>query len=122
MSLDAQQLKNLKKPEQEASPPKKENVNLENEVALIRKEVEQNRELLISIHEKTEQARHYIKIGRIISFIYLTIIVVPIVLAFIYLPPFLRDAVKGYKELIVPTESIDNLDKIDIHNLLKGLQ
>jgi hypothetical protein len=59
-----------------------------------------NEELLWRIYKSTERTRHYILWGRVISFIYFLLIVVPIILAIIYLPPMLNNVLEPYKGLI----------------------
>jgi len=57
-------------------------------------------ELLWKIYKSTEKTRRYILWLKILSVIKVIIIVVPIVLAIIYLPPLLENALKPYKELL----------------------
>jgi len=72
-------------------------------------------ELLQKIYENTEKTRHYILWGRIMSFIYLIIILVPLILAVIYLPPIVNQALKPYQELM----NLSNQGNTDILETLK---
>jgi len=67
--------------------------------------VEENRQLLKVIYLQVEKTRRYILWGRIISIIYLFILVAPIIVAIIYLPPFIQGIVGPYKELLGGTNS-----------------
>ncbi len=57
-------------------------------------------ELLWKIYENTEKTRRYVFWGRIMSLIYLLLIVVPLILAFIYLPPLLKNTLAPYQEFL----------------------
>ncbi|MFC1622530.1 hypothetical protein ACFL1Y_00850 [Patescibacteria group bacterium] len=60
-------------------------------------------ELLWKIYESTEKTRKYILWGKILSIIKILIIVIPIVLAIIYLPPYIEKVTAPYQELLETT-------------------
>jgi hypothetical protein len=65
-------------------------------------------ELLWKIYKSTERTRRYILWGRVVSFIYFLLIVVPIILAIIYLPPMLNNVLEPYRGLInLDTNKLD---------------
>jgi len=79
-------------------------------------ELQAHKELLLKIYADTRKTRRYIMLGKIISFIYLILIVAPLVLAAIYLPPLLKNVIEPYKELL-STPSVQtgtNLHQIDM--------
>ncbi len=66
----------------------------------IKELLEENKRLTKLVLTNTERIRKYIFWGRVISFIYLIIILAPIVLAVIFLPPFIRSTIAPYQELL----------------------
>ena len=64
--------------------------------AQIKKLLEQNLAYSKEIHESIKKIRHYILLGRIMSFIYLIIIIAPIILGIIYLPSFIQGALNNF--------------------------
>jgi hypothetical protein len=62
--------------------------------------LEENQQLLRLILSNTEKTRKYILWGRILSVIYVLIIITPIILAAIYLPPMLKSFVQPYQDLL----------------------
>ncbi|HOZ36968.1 MAG TPA: hypothetical protein PLR18_04040, partial [bacterium] len=63
----------------------------------------ENQVLLAEIREQTEKTKKYIRAGRVISFIYLILIVAPLIFAAVYLPPLLKSYVAPYQELLGTT-------------------
>lgn len=85
-------------------------------------------QMLQKIYENTEKTRKYILWGRVMSLIYLILIVAPLILAILYLPPMLENIITPYKELLGEDpkankllEQIDKLEKggLDLNQLLK---
>jgi hypothetical protein len=86
-------------------------------------------ELLWQIYRSTERTRRYILWGRIISFVYFLLIVIPIILAIIYLPPMLGNILAPYQELLsgasnagAATNQLNNVLKnnnLDLNQLLE---
>jgi len=70
-------------------------------------------ELLLKIYENTEKTRKYILMGRILSLIYILMIVVPIILAVVYLPPMLERAFKPYEELFSNSKSQEVMGQLE---------
>lgn len=66
----------------------------------IERKFEEQRRLLEAIYRNTEKTRKYIFWGKVMSFVYLLLILAPIVLAIIYLPPLIGSAIGPYKELL----------------------
>lgn len=118
MSINPDRLK-LQQP---INQPKKGHFSIEEELQI-------QREILLKIYENTRKTRRYVLFGRIISAIYLILIIAPLVLAAIYLPPILKDAAGPYKELLnlnsaQPKTNLD-LNQIDVNKanqLLKMLK
>jgi hypothetical protein len=94
----------------------------------LRKELAEQREILLRIYENTRKTRRYILIGKIISVIYLILVIAPLILAAIYLPPLLKNAIEPYKELLgadnKASQNIDlkNIDPSQASRLLKFLK
>jgi len=57
-------------------------------------------QLLLKMYENTEKTRKYIMWGRIMSLIYLILIMLPLILAVIYLPPLIQNIMVPYQELL----------------------
>jgi uncharacterized BrkB/YihY/UPF0761 family membrane protein len=64
------------------------------------KEMTEQRAILEAIYENTTKTRRYIMIGKIISFVYLLIVIIPIILATIYLPSIIQNYITPYQELL----------------------
>ena len=78
----------------------------------IRDLLEKNFKLTQEIHEMTKRINNYVTFQKIMSFFYLLIIVVPIILSAIYLPPLLKGVFGQYQDLLNPQAGA-------INNLLK---
>jgi len=79
----------------------------------IKKILEENLKLTREIYMMTKKIKGYINFQKVMSFIYLLIIVVPIVWSIIYLPPLINSFIGQYDELLGETG-------ISIGSLLKG--
>ena len=55
------------------------------------------------VYEISKRVKRYLLIAQILSILKLIIIVVPIILAIIYLPPFFREALGEYQNLLNST-------------------
>ena len=76
-------------------------------------------ELLWKIYESTEKTRKYLLWARVLSFLKLIIIVVPIVLAIIYLPAYINKIAEPYRELLQTTQSgQDSLKNLNLQELI----
>ncbi len=80
----------------------------------LRSLVEENQRLTKLVLSNTERIRKYIFWGRVMSFIYLVIIIAPIVFALIYLPPLFKNAIAPYQDLLNVTGSVNTTDTSDI--------
>jgi len=58
------------------------------------------------VYEVSRQLKRYLFWGQILATIRLVIIVIPIILAIIYLPPFLRDVFGQYQDLFPTYKSL----------------
>ena len=87
---------------------------------VIQQLLEENSKLLKEIHATTERTRRYILVGEIL----ILIIVIPIVLGFIYLRPYVLNAFSSYQELLgAPAVGTSNsLQPLDLLEELKKLQ
>ena len=83
-----------------ASTPKAKPVQSSANVGELKELLMQQKEILDEIKVQTEKTRKYIMWGKIMTFIYFILIVAPIVLAIIYLPPIIEEAVGPYKSLL----------------------
>lgn len=84
----------------------------------IEKELAEQREILLEIYEQTKKTRRYIMLGKIISFIYLLLLVVPMIFAVIYLPPLLKNAIAPYQELLGQTKDSQGANIDQVNSLL----
>jgi hypothetical protein len=64
--------------------------------------LEQNLALLQETHEMTHKIKSYITFQKVMSIVYLILIVGPIILSIIYLPPLLKNAFSQYSDLVNP--------------------
>ena len=79
-----------------------EEKNLDQELTQIKGLLKQNIEYSKKMLVLEEKNRKYILWIKIINLIKLVVILVPIVLAIIYFPPFIRDFLEEYRELFGP--------------------
>lgn len=66
----------------------------------LKKLIEENLELTKEIHKMTKKINNYMLWSQIFGFLKVLIIVVPTVLAIIYLPPLLKDVFSQYQSLL----------------------
>ncbi|MFH1610452.1 MAG: hypothetical protein ABIA91_01035 [Patescibacteria group bacterium] len=74
--------------------------NNRNEVAEIKKMIKVQNDYLKEIYENTKKTKRYIFLGRVISLIYLLMIIAPIILAIMYLPSFFESNIKPITQTI----------------------
>lgn len=80
----------------------------------IKKLLEQNLEYSKEIYRLTKKINHHITFQKVMSLIWLILIVAPIILSIIYLPPLLKGVFEQYQDVLgLPTGG-------SIQNLLKG--
>lgn len=82
----------------------------------IKKILEQNLELTKEIYVMTKKIKGYVTFQKVMSLVYLALIVVPIILSIIYLPPLLKGAFDQYKDILGIRLGSDN----SIKNLLNA--
>jgi hypothetical protein len=82
----------------------------------IREMIKKNYEMTQEIYVMTKKIKGYITFQKTMSFIYLVLIVGPIILSFIYLPALLKNALGPYQDLL--KESGTNMD---LQGILKSL-
>ncbi len=88
----------------------------------IRRLLQENQELLREIYKQTEKTRKYIITGRVISFVYLVLIVAPLIFAAVYLPPLMKSYLAPYQEILGQTQNTEGLDMDAVNNLLNQFQ
>jgi len=87
-------------------------------------------EMIRKIYENSEKTRKYILFGRIISFIYLILIIAPLIFAIIYLPPLMGNAIQPYRELLQTKKQVqssansvkDATNSLNLEDILKSLK
>lgn len=99
--------KNKRKPNLTVPPQKKD------EVAEIKKMIKVQNDYLKEIYENTKSTKRYIFLGRVISLIYLLIIIVPIVLAVLYIPSFFESNVKPFMQTLQTGEDNNILEYVN---------
>lgn len=96
----------------------------------IKKLLEQNLALTKEIYAMTRKIKNYIIFQKVMSVIYILLIIVPIVLSIIFLPPILKGMFDQYKDILGVGAEVGsvqdllkgstgniNLDNIDINKL-----
>lgn len=70
------------------------------------------------------KVKRYVFIQTVMKFVYIILIIVPIVLSILYLPPLLKQMLGPYQELMkmTPGGSEIDLNNFDIKNVLKQMQ
>ncbi|PIS33245.1 MAG: hypothetical protein COT39_00250 [Parcubacteria group bacterium CG08_land_8_20_14_0_20_48_21] len=63
--------------------------------------LKENNALLKEIYKSTEKTRRYILVGKVMNFIYLSLILVPLVWGYIVFAPHLNILLATYKDLLV---------------------
>ena len=66
----------------------------------IEKKLNEQEILLQAIYKNSEKVRKYIMWGRVMSAIYIVLIFAPLIVAAIYLPPLIKNAIGPYQELL----------------------
>lgn len=70
------------------------------ETEQIKKLLEQNLEYSKEIYTMTRRIKSYITFQKVMSVIYILLIVVPIILSIFYLPPLLKGVFDQYKDIL----------------------
>ena len=87
----------------------------------IKKMLEENQTLLRAIYENSEKTRKYIFWGKVMSFVYLLLILAPLVFAAIYLPPIVKKYFNVYQSVLGPVQEKQGLFQDLEKNLQKQL-
>ena len=70
--------------------------------ALVEKNIEISQEIL----GLAKYFKKYIFWRKVFTYLRIILILVPLIIAFVYLPPFLRDLLKSFQALISPGDSL----------------
>lgn len=79
--------------------------------------MEENLALTKEIYAMTKKIKGYIVFQKVMSLVYIMLIVVPIILSIIYLPPLLNGLFNQYKDILGIQPGSDG----SIQNLLNGV-
>ncbi len=82
----------------------------------------ENQKLLAEIQVQVAKTKKYILAGRVVSIIYLILIIAPLIFAAFYLPPLLKSYVAPYQELLGTTPGTGGLSVDEINQYIKDLQ
>ena len=91
-----------------------------NEAGQVKELLEKNLALTKEIHKMVGQIKRHINFQKVISFIYLLLIIVPIILGFIFLPPLLSGYIKEYQDLLGTDANLNNAGNT-LNDLKAGL-
>jgi len=79
--------------------------------------LEENLRLTREIHEMTKKIKGYITFQKVMSFVYLLLIVAPIIVSIIYLPPLIQGMIGQYQGLLGGAPGA----QLDVNSLLQNL-
>ncbi|MEI8361535.1 MAG: hypothetical protein WCG01_05370 [bacterium] len=90
----------------------------------LKKLLDENLRLTQEIHEMTHKIKSYITFQKFMSFVYMVLIIGPIIFSIFYLPPLLKQVFGSYSELLNPTNPSALLQNVNLElqknqNLLK---
>lgn len=99
--------------------------NKTSEAEEIKKLLEQNLKLTEEIYAMTKKIKSYVTFQKVMSLVYILLIVVPIILGIIYLPPLLKGVFDQYKSILGvefggnPVESLlkGGAGNLDLNNI-----
>lgn len=96
--------------------------NLEDSKNLeIKNILEENLRLTKEIHAMSRKVSRYVAFQKVLSIIYILLIVVPIILSIIYLPPLIGNIISPYRELLNGGNNLGNpSDTRNIESILKS--
>lgn len=83
----------------------------------LKKLLEENLKLLKETHEMTHKIKSYINFQKFMSFVYLALIIGPIILSIMYLPPMLKQIFSQYNELMGSANPSTMFQGIDLKSL-----
>jgi len=90
--------------------------NQNNELGELKNLLKTQNELLLEIYKNSLKTKKYIFWGRVMSFIYLLLILAPIIFVIIYLPQFIEKTFQPYQELLQD----GGFKNLNIEDLLKS--
>lgn len=98
--------------------------NLENlKDSEVKNILEENLRLTKEIHQMSRKISRYVAFQKVLSAIYILLIVVPIILSIIYLPPLIKNIVSPYQELLNGGSDFGKTgDAQNIENILKSAE
>jgi len=73
------------------------------------------------VSRDTGKIKKYIFWGRMLSLFYLLLVIAPIVLAILYLPPYVREFTRAYQE-VLPARSGEGTSLQELQRLLQELK
>lgn len=76
-------------------------------ITRLEKMIADQRDTLEKIYSDVRRTRRYIALGKIISFIYLIVILAPLVFAYFYLPKLIQNFITPYQSLLNVDSSVD---------------
>lgn len=115
------------------SPPVKPEATMESRMHLLEKRLEEQMKILNKVVFRMEEMHRYIIMRRIWGFLKFVLFIGPLILAIMYLPPLLNNALAPYKELLgygtieentskkIQSSNVD-LNKMDVGDILKLLK
>ncbi len=109
--MEDQKEKLSDKIEEDIQYAKAEKVILEQEFSEIKELLKKNIEISNEILESTQKTRRYIKIRMIMGIVWILVILAPIILAIIWLPPYIKEFMENYGSFLTNSERIIDLFK-----------
>lgn len=86
-----------------------ENTNFDtNSSEEVRKLLQENLSYAKATYEAAEKTRRYILWGQVFGFIKLILVIVPIVIAYLFLQPYFKTAISTYQDLLGVTNSVNS--------------
>lgn len=85
--------------------------------------LEENLKLTKEIHQMSRKVSRYVAFQKVLSAIYLLLIIVPIIISAIYLPPLIKNIISPYQELLNGGGDFGRTgDTQNIENILKSAE
>lgn len=83
--------------------------------------LEENLRLTKEIHQMSRKVNRYVAFQKVLSIIYILLIIVPIILSIIYLPPLIGNIISPYQEILNGGNNLEKIgDTQNIENILKS--
>lgn len=85
--------------------------------------LEENLRLTKEIHQMSRKISRYVAFQKVLSVIYILLIIVPIIISVIYLPPLIKNIISPYQELLNGGNNFEKTgDAQNIENILKSAE